>query len=116
MAIRISQKVAPDFPFPICAMDLYLPPKTTNSKPDSFRRSFRKSSNEKTKEKRSGLGAQQKKIECLERRMGALKALNCERDLEHLQQTTTIALAREKSSTLELLKLRQTKQGVMIDG
>jgi hypothetical protein len=62
------------------------------------------------------VGAQQKKIECLERRMGALKALNCERDLEHLQQTTTIAMTREKSSTLELLKLRQTKQGLMIDG
>lgn len=53
MAIRTSQKVAPDFPFPICAMDLYLPPKTTNSKPNSFRRSFRKSSKEKTKEKTS---------------------------------------------------------------
>ncbi len=54
MAIRTSQKVAPDFPFPICAMDLCFPPKTTNSKPNSFRRSFRKSSKEKTKEKRSG--------------------------------------------------------------
>jgi hypothetical protein len=40
--------------------------------------------------------------------MGALKASNCERDLEHLRETT-IAMAGEKSNTLEFLKLRQTK-------
>jgi hypothetical protein len=41
--------------------------------------------------------------------MDALKAVKCERYLEHIRQTATIAI--EKSSTLEPLTLRQPQLG-----
>lgn len=49
-----------------------------------------------------------------EQEMDALKAVKCERYLEHIRQTATMAI--EKSSTLEPLTLRQPQLGLMIDG